>query len=220
MIYDNGASTKNKGFNFSMNRVRKKLYSWYLKNGLTGFIVLIDFSKFFENCSHDVIHDIHKKYIINDSAIKVIGIGKGIALGVEIAQKEAIMVPNLLDHYIQNRTVLNRYMDDSIFFVKTYEEGKILLEEYKRIANELKIKINEKKSYIIPINQSFVYCKWNYKLLKTGKIICKPCIKTIKRQKQKLRKMISLNMPFEEIECTKNSFNAYLSLGNTSIYHK
>ena len=63
LIYDNGASIKNKGFKFTIKRLKKKLYSWYLKNGLNGYIVLIDFSKFFENCSHKVIHDIHSKYI-------------------------------------------------------------------------------------------------------------------------------------------------------------
>ena len=114
LIYDNGASIKNKGFKFSINRVKKKLYSWYLKNGLNGYVVFIDFSKFFENCSHDVIRDIHSKYIINKTVIKVIEdylfIGKGIALGVEIAQREAIIIPNQLDHYVQNKTMINRYM--------------------------------------------------------------------------------------------------------------
>lgn len=72
LIYDNGASIKNKGFKFSINRLNRKLYSWYLKNRLNGYLVLIDFSKFFENCSHEVIHDIHNKYIINKRVIKVI----------------------------------------------------------------------------------------------------------------------------------------------------
>ena len=74
-----------------------------------------------------------KKYIINDSVIKVIEdylfIGKGIALGVEIAQREAIIIPNKLDHFIQNKTSIIRYMDDSIFFVNSYKEGKYLLDE-------------------------------------------------------------------------------------------
>lgn len=100
-------------------------------------------------------------------------------------------------------------MDDSVFKVKTYEEGRILLDEYMKISSFLK---NNKKSYIIPINRSFKYCKWKYKLYETGKIICKPCINTIKRQKLKLKKMFKLNININEIENTKRSFNAYLSL--------
>ena len=160
LIYDNGASMKNKGFRFSVDRVKKKMYSWYLKNGLSGYVVLIDFSKFFENSSHDVIHNIHKKYILNDDVIKVIEdylfIGKGIALGVEIAQREAVMIPNILDHFIQNKTCTSRYMDDSIFFVKNYQEGKRLLDEYIRFTSNLNIKINNKKSYIVPFEVVFV----------------------------------------------------------------
>ncbi len=215
LIYDNGASIKNKGFKFSMDRLKKKLYSWYLKNGLKGFIVLIDFSKFFENCSHEVIHEIHYKYIKNEGVIKVIEdylfIVKGIALGVEIAQREAVIIPNKLDHYIQNKTIINRYMDDTIFFVNSYKEGKYLLDEYIKISNLLKIKLNKKKSVIVPINKCFKYCKWRYTLFENGKVICKPSIQTIKRQRLKLKKMKKLNLPISEIETTRNSFNAYLS---------
>ena len=216
LIYDNGASIKNKGFKFTIKRLKKKLYSWYLKNALKGFIVFVDFSKFFENCSHEVIHDIHCKYIKNERVIKVIEdylfIGKGLALGIEIAQREAVIIPNRLDHYIQNNIDIIRYMDDSIFFVNSYKDGEYLLEQYTKIANSLNIKISNKKSFILPISGSFKYCKWKYKLFENGKVICKPCIKTIKRQRLKLKKMIKLKINIEEIENTRNSFNAYLSL--------
>lgn len=106
LIYDNGASVKDKGFLFTLNRVKKKLFKNYKLNS-DGYVVLIDYSKFFENCSHDIIRDIHKKYIRNERVIKVIEdylfIGKGIALGVEIAQREASIIPNKLDNYLQNK---------------------------------------------------------------------------------------------------------------------
>lgn len=39
-------------------------------------------------------------------------IGEGKALGVEIAQREASVIPNLLDHFIQNNGCpIERYMD-------------------------------------------------------------------------------------------------------------
>ncbi len=224
LIYNNGASIKGKGFKFSIDRLKNMIYSWYLKYGLNGYVVLIDFSKFFENCSHDVIHNIHRKYIKNDEVIKVIEdylfISKGIALGVEIAQREAIIVPNTLDHFIQNKTKIIRYMDDTIILVKDYEDGKKILDEYKKIAQLLSIKINTKKSYISRIDKTFKYCKWRYKLLNSGKVICIPCIQTIKRQRIKLKKMKNLKLPKEEIEATKNAYKAYLSIGNTNRYIK
>ena len=125
MIYDNGASVKGEGFGFAIKRVKTKLQKWNRKYGLNGYVVLIDFSKFFKNCSHDVIHDIHKRYICNDNLIKLIEdylfIGKGIALGVEIAQREACIIPNRLDHFLQDRGyMMERYMDDTFFICKNY----------------------------------------------------------------------------------------------------
>ena len=224
LIYDNGASMKGKGFRFSINRLKSMLYSWYLKNGTRGYAVLIDFSKFFENCSHEVIHDIHKKYIMNDNVIKIIEdylfISKGIALGIEIAQKEAIMIPNILDHFVQNKMRLIRYMDDTVILVKDYAIGKKILDEYKIIADSLDIKINTKKSYITRLNKPFKYCKWRYKLLDSGKVICIPCIDTIRRQRVKLTKMRRHKLSKKEVEVTKNAYKAYLSLGNTFRYIK
>lgn len=63
---------KNKGFLFALYRVKYKLQQYYRKKKLNGYVVLIDYSKFFENCSHSVIHHIHKKYIKNNYTIKVI----------------------------------------------------------------------------------------------------------------------------------------------------
>ena len=193
LIYDNGASMKGKGYKFSM-----------------------------ENCSHEVIHNIHKKYIFDDKVIKVIEdylfISKGISLGIEIAQMEAIMIPNTLDHFVENKTKLIRYMDDTVVLIYDYKEGKELLEKYNNICNLLSIKINIKKSFISRVNKTFKYCKWRYKLLNSGKVICIPCIKTIRRQRIKLRKMAKFNIDKKEIEITSNSYKAYLSLGNTYRY--
>ena len=96
LIYDNGASMKDKGYKFCMERVKLKLKKWVRKQGLNGYVATIDFSKFFENCYHEVIHNHHKKYIYDDYIIKVIEdylfIDKGIALGIEMAREESMYV--------------------------------------------------------------------------------------------------------------------------------
>lgn len=222
IIYDNGASMKNKGFIFCMKRVKYKLYKWYKKYGLNGYVVIIDFSKFFPNCNHDIIHEIHKKYIYNDYTIKVIEdylfISEGISLGVEIAQREACIVPNKLDHFIQNKgLMIERYMDDTFFLIENYETAKKVLEEYYIICKKLKLKINKKKTLIIPIKKYFKYCKWKYNINKNGKVICIPVKDTIYRQRRKLRRMIKLNVQINE---TVNSFKSYLNIGNSYKYIK
>ena len=225
IIYDNGASMKNKGFFFAIKRIKYKLHNWYLKHGLNGYIVTIDFSKFFQNCSHNIIHDIHKKYIYDDEVIKIIEdylfIGEGIALGVEIAQREACIIPNLLDHYIQNQSFpMERYMDDTFLIVKTLHEAEKLLQEYYQIAENLKIVINKNKTRIIPIGHYFLYCKWKYCINKNGKIVCVPHKDTIYRERRKLKKMYKLDLDSNEIEITRSSFIAYLNQGNSYKYVK
>lgn len=219
LIYDNGASTINKGFSFAIKRVKTILRKWFNKYGLDGYVVIVDYSKFFESCSHDVIHKIHNKYIKNQNTIKIIEdyifIGKGLGLGIEIAQREALMYPNKLDKFVINKGIpVIRYMDDSVYLCHSYEEATSILKEYKDISDKLHIKINLNKTKIIPITNSFIFCKWNYKLLSSGKIKFISCRETIYRQRRKLRKMLDKNINKEDINITFTSFCAYLSLGN------
>ena len=53
LIYDNGASVKNKGISFSRNRLTTHLTRYIRKHGTDGYILLIDFSKFFDNINHE-----------------------------------------------------------------------------------------------------------------------------------------------------------------------
>ena len=227
IIYDNGASQKDKGFTFALYRVKDKLQKFYIKNKLNGYVVLIDYSKFFENCSHEIIHNIHKKYIFNDYAIKVIEdylfVTNGIALGVEIAQREASIIPNLLDHYIENENgLLVRYMDDSVFITDTLENASKLLKIYIEEAKRLGIIVNVKKTKIIKLEKYFKFCKWNYKLFPSGKVILVPHKETIYRQRRKIRKMYKLylnnKLAYDDLAITKNCFQAYLNIGNSNKY--
>lgn len=56
LIYDNGASLHGKGIDFALNRLDKHLrdhYRYYGDN--KGYIVLIDFTKYFDNVPHDLL---------------------------------------------------------------------------------------------------------------------------------------------------------------------
>ncbi len=54
LIYDNGASLKNKGIDFTRKRLETHLHRFYRKNGSNeGYVLLMDYSKFFDNIRHD-----------------------------------------------------------------------------------------------------------------------------------------------------------------------
>ena len=68
MIYDNGASVKGKGFDFAINRFEKHLKKYYHHYGNKGYVLKIDFSKFFDNIDHVKLFEMFRKYI-DDSQI-------------------------------------------------------------------------------------------------------------------------------------------------------
>ena len=219
-IYDNGASVKGKGFHFTIKRIKKILHNWYLKYGNNGYVINIDYSKYFENCNHNIIKSIHKKYIKDEYLIKVIEdylfINKGLSLGVEIAQKEALMIPNKLDHFVNNKDKVVRFMDDSIIFINNYKDAVNLLNSYIVLANILNIKINNNKTKINNISK-FIFCKWKY--IFNNKLVLIPIKDTIYRQRRKLKKMIKNNIN-DEIKTTKLCFKVYLNIGNCYKYIK
>ena len=53
LIYDNGASLKNKGVGFARERIKAHLQKYYRKYGANGYILLVDFSKYFDNIDHE-----------------------------------------------------------------------------------------------------------------------------------------------------------------------
>ncbi len=59
LIYDNGASTKHKGLAFSRGRFETHIHKYYRKYGSQGYILLIDFKKFYDNVNH---HNLIKMY--------------------------------------------------------------------------------------------------------------------------------------------------------------
>lgn len=67
LIYDNGASIKGKGISFTRERLLTHLRRYYRKHGSNeGYILLIDFSKYYDNIQHDVLIRLFSKYVKDD----------------------------------------------------------------------------------------------------------------------------------------------------------
>ena len=70
LIYDNGASIKGKGIDFTRKRLLTHLNKYYINNGSNeGYILLIDFSKYYDNIRHDVLLDLYREHIDYDDAL-------------------------------------------------------------------------------------------------------------------------------------------------------
>lgn len=72
LIYDNGASMKNKGINFSRERLNQHLWNYYCNHGPEGYILLLDFRKFFDNIDHQLLLEALSKKIHDRDALELI----------------------------------------------------------------------------------------------------------------------------------------------------
>lgn len=71
LIYDNGASVKFKGQAFTEKRLVTHLQRYYRKYGTEGYVLKLDFSKFFDNVIHEVLIKQLAQFIQSDSTINL-----------------------------------------------------------------------------------------------------------------------------------------------------
>lgn len=72
MIHDSGASLKGKGMSFTRRRFEEHLRWHYRHYGAEGYVLKIDFRKYFDNLRHDVLRNIMNNYISDEHAVHVI----------------------------------------------------------------------------------------------------------------------------------------------------
>lgn len=140
LIYDNGASMKDKGVDFARRRLLKHIQTAIKEYG-TGFYALtFDFKSFFDSIPHQTCLNVLKE---NYTDRRIIGLtmaiirsyqksvirkiqdngerehqmsilesnhARGICLGSQISQIMALVVPNKLDHYIKDFKGVKHYI--------------------------------------------------------------------------------------------------------------
>lgn len=218
LIYDNGASLKNKGITFALDRLSAHLQRHYRKHGNEGYVLLLDFSDYFGRIRHDVIKKILCQNFKDERLISlamsfVYAFGeKGLGLGSETSQIFAVTYPSKIDHYIKEILKIKgyaRYMDDSYLIHEDKDYLKKCLEDLKGKFAEVGIVLNPKKTRIIKLSKGFTFLKTQYFLTDTGKIVRKACRESIVRQRRKLKKFKKFSdagdMPFGHI------YNSYMS---------
>lgn len=74
LIFDNGASLKDKGTTFARNRIETHLRRFYTQTGSNeGGILLSDYSKFFDNIQHQRLMDMFEAIIDDETSLWLLG---------------------------------------------------------------------------------------------------------------------------------------------------
>jgi len=229
-IYDNGACMKNKGYLFSGKRLTRHLHEYYRKHGTDGYILLFDFSKFFDSISHVLVKKIlHREFTdsrlleLTEMFIDAFG-DVGLGLGSQISQILALSSANRLDHYLKERARIKyyaRYNDDG--YLIHHDKGHLekCLKAIQILCKRLGIKLNTKKTQIVKLSHGFTYLKVRYFLLPSGRIIKKIAHKSVVRMRRKLKKFVAKVeagiMTRQDVYQSWQSWRAYAR--NFNAYH-
>lgn len=233
LVYDNGASQKNKGVSFHRKRLEVHLHQYYRKHKSNeGYILLIDFSKYYASIPHNLClenlqgflkkvnkEEAHITLWILKNVFDVFNAenknGRGVDIGSQPSQNIGIAYPSRIDNYIKivkGIKYYGRYTDDMYLIHESKEYLKEVLEGIRKIANELGLIINEKKTHIVKLSQQFKILQIKYQLTETGRIIRKINPKAITRERRKLKaykRLLDKNiLTYKEIE---NIFKSWMS---------
>lgn len=140
LIYDNGASTKNKGVDFARKRLLQKIRTANKRWNCDYYVLQFDFKKYFDSIPHKTCYKVLKSKILDNNTVNIImdtilsykrneirKIGNksereeqlrklekyelcGICLGSQFSQILALIVPNKLDHFIKDQCKVKEYI--------------------------------------------------------------------------------------------------------------
>lgn len=218
LIHDNGASTKGKGYHFTINRLVCHLERHYRKHGTDGYILLFDFKKFFDYVSHDLCKEILCRNFADE---RIIDLAEhfidmfgdvGIGLGSQISQILALSVPSELDHLIKEKLHIKaygRYMDDGYLIHESKEYLQFCLSKIREMCEWLDIRLNENKTKIVKLSRGFTYLKVKFFITKSGKIIKKINRDSVTRERRKLKKLEKQKIPFCDVYSGFQSWHSY-----------
>lgn len=237
LIYDNGASMKGKGIHFALNRIKTHLRRFYRENGFSndGYILLIDFSSYFDNILHGPVYEDLKRNFsdgrilnLSEQLIRPFckgredGEEKSLGIGSQISQILAVRFPNEIDHFIDRGLHIKfhaRYMDDSYLIHKDKEYLRYCLEVLEKKFRERGIIVNTKKTQIVKLSSWFTFLKCRFRLDDNGKIVVKPCHESITRERRKLHRLkpkfdAGEILP-DDMRAQYDSWRGYIGYGNS-----
>lgn len=197
-IYDNGACLKDKGYDFAQRRLQCHLDRFYRQHKTDGYILLFDFSKFYDNVDHNLIRNTLAQRFTDqrilgmvDNIMATFG-SVGLGLGSQISQILALASADRLDHFVKQDLRIRyyaRYNDDGYLIHESKAYLRECLARMQEVCNQLHIKLNMDKTHIVKLSHGFKFLKARIYPTSTGKTVCKINKKSIVTERRKLKKL-------------------------------
>ena len=221
MIYDNGASQRDKGLHWHFRRIKDQLHWHFRRWGREGAVGLIDLKGFFPNAPRWSIYQRHQRLITNpdlrwlaDTVVRYApstAPERGMPLGVEPSQQEMVALPSAVDNWLKCQKGIHcagHYMDDYYIIMPDVEQLKAVIREMVRRFETMGIRVNKRKCRIIPLTKPFRWCKARFTLSTVN-----GSRDGIKRARRKLklfyREFKAGKRPLKDVEQYMNCQSAY-----------
>lgn len=200
MIYENGASQNGKGTDFSASMLIEDLRQWYRKHGTDGYIVMGDCHDFFSSIPHEVVESNLRRLVTDDDLIDltmrfVNALDRGLTLGSQVNQINAVAAPDPIDHYIKEVMRIRHYcrhMDDWYAIVETKAEAEEILTVVSQMYADIGVQMNPRKTHKIRLSHGFVWLQDRYYLTDSGRVIRRAPKRRVRHNEKKLIKLAGM----------------------------
>lgn len=132
---------------------------------------------------------------------------KSVDIGDQVSQDIGIFFPTRIDNYVKivrGCKRYGRYMDDMYIICQTREELESIISGIMAEAEKLGLYINEHKTRICKLSDTYKYLQIKYSLSETGKVIKRINPKAVTRERRRLkayyRLMLRGEMQYADIE--------------------
>lgn len=200
-ILDNYACQKGKGTDAARNRLKEFLRRYYRKHGCEGYVAQFDIHGYYPNMSHDITEKLFIEKLSPEVSEMVVRILReqyegdaGYNPGSQLIQIAGISILDQFDHFVKERLrakLYIRYMDDFLIISDSREYLENCQMQMIQYLSALKFEMNEKKTRIYPLSDGIEFLGFNYQLTNTGKVLMLVRSSNVKRERKKLRRLVT-----------------------------
>lgn len=215
--------------NIRHDKIKERVYPlipedvhWLMDEIISGFEIDVSYmsDEEYEKCLDTIFNSVdYYTSISKDQKTGKKMMKKSVNIGDQTSQDIGVFFPTPIDNYCKIVCGLKRYgryMDDIYFITENREKAHEIIDGIKKIADDLGIYINERKTKIVKLSSTYKYLQIKYSLTDTGKVIKRINPKSVTRERRKLKaykRILGKEIDYDTVEqAYKSWMGAYAKL--------